>query len=580
MEAASNGKPPPASIFSLHSASAQNWILLGAASLSFLTPTTDTIILPALVSVGSALPGATPDTAAATVSAYMACLGICNLVWGPLSDYAGRRRPLFLSLALYLILTVACIFAPTAQALIALRAAEGAVTGATISITQGIVSDVFAPARRGTALGLFFVPLLVGPILAPVIGGLLTTAMDWRAVFIFCAALSAPMLAIVCVLPETQHWHLLRQRRHQQLQQLARTSEAAALPLTAEELAGEVPLPRMTAPWTPLVYLLDCSLAPHTLLAAVVFGSLFVSLTVFPGLLAAAPFNFSPAVVGACYLPIGTLMMAGSVLGGRLSDAAAAAHPRRPSARLVPSLLGACCMPAGCLVFGWGAWAAQARGGSLAVVLVGHVLVGIGQASYGPGFFAFVTATKQRNAAGAAGAALAVSFAVAGAFISAAVPIQAALGIGALFSIVAGVNVAAIAWAVADIAFRRRSPDAAAAAACAPAALATAAAVAEDGGKQLIQSEGESVASIAVAAPAIDAGHVDAGTRVDEGAAASADLDRAPPAAAGGGDVRCAAAGATIAADKVSAGSANPLSATLSSPALTPIADPVGARHH
>ena len=125
----------PVSIYDLRPRTLQNRILLCAATISVLTPVTDTIILPALLSV-STLPGSTADTSAAIISAYMGALGVCNLFWGPLSDRFGRRRPLLLTLVLYLGVTVACIFAPSAASLLGLRAAQGAVTGATVSVTQ------------------------------------------------------------------------------------------------------------------------------------------------------------------------------------------------------------------------------------------------------------------------------------------------------------------------------------------------------------------------------------------------------------------------------------------------------------
>lgn len=123
------------SIYDLRPRTLQNRILLCAATISVLTPVTDTIILPALISV-STLPGSTADTSAAIISAYMGALGVFNLFWGPLSDRFGRRRPLLLTLVLYLGVTIACIFAPSAASLLGLRAAQGAVTGATVSVTQ------------------------------------------------------------------------------------------------------------------------------------------------------------------------------------------------------------------------------------------------------------------------------------------------------------------------------------------------------------------------------------------------------------------------------------------------------------
>ena len=452
----------PVSLYSLRSTAEQYCILLVASYIGVLTTTTETIVLPALVSVGTALPGATAETEAAIVSAYLACSGISGLFWGPVSDYAGRRRPLLLALVFYLALTAACVFAPSAQTLVALRAAQGVVAGAALNIPQGVVADTFAPSRRGLAMGIFFAATQLGRILSPIIGGLVTAAMDWRAVFLFCAALSTPMLPMAWALPETQQWQFLQRKR---------AGTEPPLPLytllpTAEELVGQVAEPRIVSPLALIGYLLQQDIAPPVFLQAVSLGSLSVMSAALPNLLASPPFSFGPSIVGACYVPVGVVMMASNVFGGRCSDAAAAAHSGQPHARLVPALLIACCVPAGCFTFGWCAWAAtqarvtQERGGAaacLAIAMAGAVLTGGGQAGYRSGFYAFLTAKKQRVAAGAVGASGAVVYAVAAALVSVSVTLQAAVGTGGLFSILAALDVAALAWAAASVAKARRA---------------------------------------------------------------------------------------------------------------------------
>ena len=441
---------PPISIYSLRTVGEQRRILLIAASISILTPFTDTVVLPALPSMASSLAGADSNSLAAIVSAYMGALGVMNLLWGPLSDLLGRRPPLFASLFLYTALSLACIFAPDMRALVILRALQGAVTGATISCTQGSIADAFAPAGRGTAMGLFFVPLLVGPIVAPVLGGAVTAALDWRAVFMFCVALAAPMLAAVAALPETSHWAVA-----------ARRAPGAA------PILEPCARPPWRSPLHTVAYLLEPALAPYSALMAILFGLLFVSLTTLPLVLARA--GLSVSEVGASFLPVGVCMLVGSVAGGVLSDRAGGAAPGVAGARLLPSLWGALVAPLGALIFGWsatlvggGAGGSGGRG-ALGGVLVGHCLIGLSHALYNPGFFAFVSTLKQDAAAGVSGAVMAASFAAAGVAVSAAVPITEALGEGWLFTILAGVVGGSLL--VAAACFRGVSRDANAAAA-------------------------------------------------------------------------------------------------------------------
>ena len=54
-----------------------------------------------------------------------------------------------------------------------------------IAVGGAVVADVFPPEQRGTASGLFMIPLLVGPIVGPLLGGGLAEAFGWRSTFIF-----------------------------------------------------------------------------------------------------------------------------------------------------------------------------------------------------------------------------------------------------------------------------------------------------------------------------------------------------------------------------------------------------------
>jgi multidrug resistance protein len=467
VDATSSQPTPSPSIFTSRTNALKLRFLLSAAVVSFMVPLTDTIILPTLVQIAHDLPGGTDDGAAALVSVYMAAVGLFTLVWGPLSDTYGRRSSLLLSLVLYLGATAGCVFSPDMTTLIVLRAVQGSVTGSCIAITQGMVADVFAPSERGQALGLYFVPLLLGPIISPVIGGVLADKVSWRGVFVLLAGLSVPMLLLVFLTPETQHWAEVVAGRQRGVfyeegfaeeRGLGGREKADELVDSAEGgghqkgQGARVLLsspPPYVLPWRPLAYIIDPLLTPYILHASVLFGVLFSSLSSFPALLVAR-WAYSPAVVGALYLPIGVAMMVASVTGGKWSDAAGARDPSHPTARLLPSLAGSSSVLAGALVFGWGF-----HFSSLPVVIVGHCLVGVGHASFGPGFFAYLSSMKQKETAGASAAALAASFVAAGITISAGVPAIDALGVGGWFTLLTGVSVASGAWASWD--YRTRS---------------------------------------------------------------------------------------------------------------------------
>jgi multidrug resistance protein len=187
-------------------------ILISGAMVAMLTPFCDTIYLPALQEVAISL-NTTEILTAASVSAYLGAVGVGQLLWGPLSDYHGRNIVLFICLGIFEAFTIACIFAPDIVSLIILRTIEGFFVGCCITSVQAVISDVFAPDVRGAALSYFLGPMLIGPIIAPLVGGILAETYTWRADFVLLAIMTAPIVLFAFIFtPETHHWYVLRNR--------------------------------------------------------------------------------------------------------------------------------------------------------------------------------------------------------------------------------------------------------------------------------------------------------------------------------------------------------------------------------
>lgn len=193
------------SIFHLYTPFSRNMILGIAAFLALLTPFTDTVYLPALKALAEDF-DATDSMAALTVSIYLAAVGIGQILWGPLSDKFGRVYIILIALVFYEGITIGCIFSPTIEAFLILRSFQGFIVGCTIIIAQATIADVFPPKERGEATGAFLGPMLIGPVIAPIIGGFLSQAFGWRATFILLACLGAPGVMITLLaFPETHH---------------------------------------------------------------------------------------------------------------------------------------------------------------------------------------------------------------------------------------------------------------------------------------------------------------------------------------------------------------------------------------
>ncbi|BDH04059.1 MULTISPECIES: multidrug effflux MFS transporter [Streptomyces] len=209
--------------------------LLGA--LTATTPLAMDMYLPSLPEVTRTL-HAPAATVQLTLTACLAGMALGQLVVGPMSDRWGRRRPLLTGLAVYLVATALCAFAPTVGTLVAFRLAQGLAGAAGIVIARAVVRDLY----DGVAMARFFSTLMlisgVAPIVAPLIGGQILRVTDWRGVFVVLTGIGAVLTALVWLrLPET----LPPAERHRGgVKESLRTMRAllADLPFTGYLLAG------------------------------------------------------------------------------------------------------------------------------------------------------------------------------------------------------------------------------------------------------------------------------------------------------------------------------------------------------
>src|SRR5262249_15498303 len=170
----------------------------GVSSLSL------NILVPAIPSLVNQF-AADASSVQLTVSLYLLGLATAQVVFGPLSDRFGRRPVLVAGLALATVASTAAIFAATITGLVAARVAQspGASTGQTIG--RAIIRDLYERERAAAMIGLVTSVVVLMPMAAPLIGGVLDTLFGWEAIFVFAAVLSATVFVwAVLALPETR----------------------------------------------------------------------------------------------------------------------------------------------------------------------------------------------------------------------------------------------------------------------------------------------------------------------------------------------------------------------------------------
>ncbi|MFF0158168.1 multidrug effflux MFS transporter [Streptomyces sp. NPDC005263] len=176
-------------------------LILGG--LTATPPLAMDMYLPSLPEVTQSL-HAPAATVQLTLTACLAGMALGQLVVGPMSDRWGRRRPLLVGLAVYIVATALCALAPTVEFLVAFRLAQGLAGAAGIVIARAVVRDLY----DGTAMARFFSTLMlisgVAPIVAPLIGGQILRVTDWRGVFMVLTVVGALLAGFVWAkLPET-----------------------------------------------------------------------------------------------------------------------------------------------------------------------------------------------------------------------------------------------------------------------------------------------------------------------------------------------------------------------------------------
>lgn len=150
-----------------------------------------------------------------SMAMFMVGLALSQLIYGPLSEAFGRRKPLLIGLSIFLAGNVACVFSTSILMLILGRFIQGCGAGACAALWRSIFRDAFEGdelARYGAYFSIFITFII--PVM-PTIGGYLQHYFDWRACFLFLSLYATCTLTLVTLaFKETSRHHHRDRLKH------------------------------------------------------------------------------------------------------------------------------------------------------------------------------------------------------------------------------------------------------------------------------------------------------------------------------------------------------------------------------
>jgi MFS transporter, DHA2 family, multidrug resistance protein len=183
----------------------RRWWALGAMSLAVLAITLDvTVLTVALPTLAGALK-ASEAQLQWFITAYTLALVAGMLPAGLLGDRYGRKRLLMGSLALFVLGSLGCAFAPGPEAFIVARVALGLAGAVLIVMVLSVVTVLFSEAERPRAIGIWGAANFIGLPLGPVLGGWLLSNVWWGWIFLMNVPVALLALgAVTALVPESK----------------------------------------------------------------------------------------------------------------------------------------------------------------------------------------------------------------------------------------------------------------------------------------------------------------------------------------------------------------------------------------
>ncbi|KAI4522187.1 MFS general substrate transporter [Schizophyllum commune Loenen D] len=305
---------------------------------------------PAVAEMERSLP-ATSGEISLSISLFILIQGFAPIMWSSISEVKGRKVVYIVSIAIFTVGSIIVAISNSIGLVIGFRCMQAVGSSAVIAIGAATLADIFEPAERGTKMGVYYMAPLLGPSVASVLGGVLTSGFNWRGPFWFLAIVSGcSLLGFIVFFKDTfrkerslTYQNILRSRLREAAKARRRrarghgkgekgkkrsdgttTRDVAVIADGSAVVAAALPDVKVTLrDVNPFPGVISILRRPNNVVMLFSSGLLFSYSFIVPytsSRTLSKYYGYTPLEIGFVLLSFGVGSLAGSLLGGRWSD--------------------------------------------------------------------------------------------------------------------------------------------------------------------------------------------------------------------------------------------------------------------
>src|SRR5712671_1808021 len=177
------------------------------------------------------------DLGSWVITSYLCASAVMATLTGWFRRRYGARQAFAGAIVLFVVASLLCSIAPSPAALIQFRLVQGAAAGIIQPLAQAILLDIYPKRQHGRMLAIWGATIMAGPIMGPVLGGIITDLASWRWIFVLNLPLGVIAMAGLGQVPAT--WESSRETRIDGLGILLLVIGVGSLQLSLERSIGQ-----------------------------------------------------------------------------------------------------------------------------------------------------------------------------------------------------------------------------------------------------------------------------------------------------------------------------------------------------